>query len=133
MGIDSAWSHPCSIACPNWTDDSMHFVDYSFCQVRPKNARILIRTKVQVGPVPSLELSLEPPRAFLVHVSHSLSVGLRSCYPISARLNLAEFSSGSRNRLFDPTGSTNENRMECFGVMSCGKSASIRTRSSGSG
>src|SRR5271157_6270040 len=128
MGIDSVQSHPCSIACPNWTDVSMHFVESSFIlPSKIENARILIRTKVQRWTVPSLELSLEPPRAFLVHLSHSLSVGLRSCYPISARMSLSDCSSGSRNRLFDPTGSTNENRMEYLVVMSCGRSASIRT------
>src|SRR5271157_6190213 len=96
MGIDSVQSHPCSIACPNWTDVSMHFVDSSFIlPSKIENARILIRTKVQRWTVPSLELSLEPPRAFLGHVSRSHSVGLRSSYPISARMSLSDCSSGS--------------------------------------
>ena len=44
----------------------MHFVDSSFIlPSKIENARILIRTKVQRWTVPSLELNLESPRAFL--------------------------------------------------------------------
>ena len=73
--------------------------------------------------VPCLELSLEPPRAFLGHVSRSPSVGLPTQPPGLDQIELGWVFVGRLNRLFDPTGSTNENRMECFGVMSCGRSA----------
>jgi hypothetical protein len=83
--------------------------------------------------VPCLELSLEPPRAFPGQVSRSPPVGLPTQPPGLDQIELGWVFVGRLNRLFDPTGSTKENRMECLGVMSCGRSASLRTRSSGSG
>jgi hypothetical protein len=83
--------------------------------------------------VPCLELNLEPPRAFPGQVSRSPSVGLPTQPPGLDQIELGWVFVGRLNRLFDPTGSTKENRMVCFGVMSCKRSGSIRTRSSGSG
>src|SRR5208337_302127 len=83
--------------------------------------------------VPSLELNLEPPRAFPGQVSRSPSVGLPTQPPSFDQIELGWVFVGRLNRLFYPAASTTENRRECFGVMSCGRSSSIRTRCSGSG